>query len=181
MVVLGQRPADSFGQVPRHAHHERPAGFEHPDDLGDGLPVIRYVFEHFGADHEVEGCILERQPGDIAHHDQRCAAAVLPLVAHDLGGVVGFERVVPVQVDAHDAHAPGPVGLAQVAAASASCVEHLEAGLELELAEVNREHRGPPDTRRPRSRNHVSSTCLPCRPRWPPGRPPRPAWPCCPR
>ena len=41
----------------------------------DGLPVIRYVFEHFGADHEVEGCILERQPGDIAHHDQRCAAA----------------------------------------------------------------------------------------------------------
>ena len=79
------------------------------------------------------------QPGDIAHHDKRCPAAVFASCRIIFVVVVGLECIVLFQVDPHHAHPVGAEGLTQVASGAAACIKDLCPGHKVKLIEVNGE------------------------------------------
>ena len=119
-VVVGQRPADAFGQVARDADHQRAAGLEHAQDLRHGRFVVGNVFQHLAAHHGVEAGVGKGQAGDVGRRQVPAAAAVFTQAVVEVEALARLGEVADVEVRTGDPNAFKPVGRRRVAAGTAS-------------------------------------------------------------
>jgi hypothetical protein len=101
--------------------------------------VIGYVLQHFGADYDIERCILEWKARDIAREHECVPASVFACAAHDPRGIKRLKRIIPVQVDAYNIDAVCTECFTQMPSAAASRIENIHAGLEVKTFKVNSE------------------------------------------
>src|SRR5437868_12241715 len=69
--------------VIRGAEDQPPSGDKHPVELAEYLLVRRNVLDHLGADHTIEGGVLEGQLEDGAVHERVAIAAGITELAED--------------------------------------------------------------------------------------------------
>jgi hypothetical protein len=115
-IIVGQGPADAFGQVAGHADHQRFSRFEHPDDFAHGLAVIRDVFQYFAADHQVEACVGKGQAGDVGRGKAPVPPPCSPSRSWNSSGHAGFLQIVRVEVCTGHLDALQPIGRTGMAA-----------------------------------------------------------------
>ena len=80
VVLVRERPAHLFRPVPRNGHSGQTAGRQDPGHLGDGVGVVRDVFEDLRHEHHVELPVTEGKPQGVT----------------DLGAGLGRSRYLPL-------------------------------------------------------------------------------------
>ena len=146
-ILPRERPADALGPAARHTDDEMAARFQDAGGFGDGLPGVGHVFEHLRADDEIKpaGAKRQMQPVGLAHPP--LPATVLAQAVVKFEPVLRRHQLREGQVHADHPRPGQPIGGGDVTAAAAADVQDPAPGREVKTAEVDGDHRRPPDTR----------------------------------
>ncbi len=133
-----------FGEEGRNGNRDLPAGLENAAQLGDSQAVIIDVFDDLGADDLMEGSFQKGKTQSIAPQEKGLPIGLFPR-PHLPQNISSFQKTLLAEVHAQNGTVM-PEALEDVAALSASRIQHEVPFLQRQLVEVNREHRSPPGT-----------------------------------
>jgi len=139
-VIVGQHPADPFGEITRYADHEWLPRFEYPDDFPHRLFVIGDVLQNFTADNHVEAFIRKGQRRDIGCGKAPGAATMLAQAVVKNQALPGQLQIFQAEVRAGDMHVLLPVGFGGVTTGTATDIKDAITWRSLQARQINGNH-----------------------------------------
>lgn len=142
VVLIGQRPADAFGQPARDRDGQESTGSEHPHELGDRPVVLGYVLEDLRGEHHVERRVFVGHLQDVAGLDHaRGLGRELDIGTQRAEHLFHALELHLVEVEGCDL-GTAPQGLVGVPAGSRADLDEARHGADPQPIEVNGEHGG---------------------------------------